>query len=41
MLIDYAKVIYTQIKESPVMTTREELKKNAAREESKNLINQV
>ena len=38
MLIDSEKVIYTWSQEPPVITTREELKKNAARKEFKNLI---
>ena len=38
MFIDSGKVINTQGKEPPVMTTREELKKEAAREEWKKLI---
>ena len=40
MLIDSGKVTSTWGKEPPVMTTREELKKNAARKEFKNLITQ-
>ena len=40
MLIDSRKVIYTQSKEPPVITTREELNKDSAREEFKNLIAQ-
>ena len=40
MLIDSEKVIYTWSQEPPVITPREELKKNAAREEFKNLITQ-
>ena len=35
MFIDSGKVIYTWSKEPPVITTREELKKDAAREEWK------
>ena len=38
MFIDSGKVTATLGKEPPVITTREELKKNAAREEFKNLI---
>ena len=38
MLIDSGKVIYTCSQEPPFITTREELKKNAARKEFKNLI---
>tara|TARA_A100001388_G_scaffold243889_1_gene201444 strand:+ start:163 stop:300 length:138 start_codon:yes stop_codon:yes gene_type:complete len=38
MLINSEKVIYTWSKEPPVITIRVELKKNAAREEFKNLI---
>ena len=38
MLIDSGKVIYTWSQEPPVITTKEEFKKNAAREEFKNLI---
>ena len=40
MFIDSRKVIYTWSQEKPVITTREELKKNAARKEFKNLITQ-
>ena len=40
MLIDSVKVIYTMSQELPVITTREELKKNASRKEFKNLITQ-
>ena len=40
MFIDSGKVISTWGKEPPVMTTREELKKNVSREEFKNLITQ-
>ena len=40
MLIDSRKVIYTQSQKPPVITTKEELKKNAARKEFKNLITQ-
>ena len=40
MLIDSGKVIYTWSQKPPVITNREELKKNAAREEFKNLIPQ-
>ena len=40
MLIDSEKIIYTWSQEPPFITTREELKKNAAREEFKNLIPQ-
>ena len=40
MLIDSVKVIYTWSQEPPVITTREELKKNASRKEFKNLITQ-
>ena len=40
MLIYSGKVIYTWIQEPPVITTKEELKKNAARDEFKNLITQ-
>ena len=40
MLIESGKVIYTLSQETPVITTREELKRNAARKEFKNLINQ-
>ena len=35
MLIDSGKVIYTLSQETPVITTREELKKNAARKNLK------
>ena len=38
IFIDSGKVTSTWGKEPPVMTTREELKKNAARKEFKNLI---
>ena len=38
MLIDSGKVIYICSLEPPVITTREELKKDAVREEFKNLI---
>ena len=39
MLIDSGKVIYTyMVKEPPVIKTREELKKDAAKEEYKSLI---
>ena len=38
MLIDSGKVIYTLSQEPPVITTREELKKNEARKEFKNLV---
>ena len=38
MLIDSGKVIYTWSQEPPVITTREELKKDTAKEEYKNLI---
>ena len=39
MFIDSGKVIYTYIvKELPVIKTREELKKDAAKEKYKNLI---
>ena len=37
MFIDSGKVIYTWSKEPPVITTREELKKDAAREEWKKI----
>ncbi len=40
MLIDSGKVIYSWTQEPPVIKTREELKKNAARKEFKNLITQ-
>ena len=40
MLIDSGKVIYTLSQETPVITSREELKRNAARKEFKNLITQ-
>ena len=40
MFIDSGKVISTWGKEPPVMTTREELKKEVAREEWKKLISQ-
>ena len=40
MLIDSWKVIYALSQEKPVITTREKLKKNAARKEFKNLITQ-
>ena len=40
MLIDSGKVIYTWSQEPPVITTREELKKDAGREAFKNLITQ-
>jgi hypothetical protein len=40
MLIDSGKVIYTWSQEPPVITTREELKKIAARKEFKKLITQ-
>ncbi len=40
MLIDSGKVIYSWSQEPPVIKTREELKKNAARKEFKNLITQ-
>ena len=40
MLIDSGKVIYTLSQEPPVITTREELKRNATRKEFKNLITQ-
>ena len=40
MLIDSRKVIYSWTQEPPVIKTREELKKNAARKEFKNLITQ-
>ena len=38
MLIDSWKVIYTMSQELPFITTREELKKDTARKEFKNLI---
>ena len=38
MFIDTGKVASTQGQEPPVMTTREELKKDEAKEEYKNLI---
>ena len=38
MFIYTEKVTFTWIKESPAITTREELKKDAAREEWKKLI---
>ena len=38
MFIDSGKVTSTQGEETPVITTREELKKEAAREEWKKLI---
>jgi len=38
MFIDSGKVTSTWVKEPPIMTTREELKKDAAKEEYKNLI---
>ena len=41
MFIDSEKVSSTWIKEPPVMTTREELKQEAAREEWKKLFAQV
>ena len=41
MFIDSGKVTSTWSKELPFMTTREELKKEAAREEWKNLIAKV
>ena len=41
MFIDSGKVTSTWGKEPPVMTTREELKKDAAREEWKNLLLRV
>ena len=40
MFFDSEKVIYTWSQEPPTITTREELKKNADREEFKNLITQ-
>ena len=40
MLIDSGKVIYSWSQEPPVIKTRGELKKNAARKEFKNLITQ-
>ena len=40
MLIDSGKVIFTWSQKPPVITNREELKKNAARTEFKNLITQ-
>ena len=40
MLIDSGKVVYKLSQETPVITTREELKKYAAREEWKKLIAQ-
>ena len=40
MLVDSGKVIYTLSQEPPVITTIEELKKDANREEFKNLITQ-
>jgi len=40
MLFDSWKVIYTWSQEPAVITTREELKENAGREEFKNLITQ-
>ena len=40
MLIDSGKVFYTWSQEPPVIKTREQLKKNAARKEFKNLITQ-
>ena len=40
MLIDSGKVIYTWCQELPVITSRVELKKDAGREEFKNLITQ-
>ena len=40
MLVDSVKVIYTLSQEPPIMTTREELEKDAAREEWKKLIAQ-
>ena len=40
MLIDSGKVINTQSKEPPVITIKEELKKNAPRKEFKSLITQ-
>ena len=42
MLIESGKVTYKKmVKEPPVITTREQLKKDATREEFKNLITQV
>ena len=38
MFVDSGKILGVLGKEPPVMTTREELKKEAAREECKNLI---
>ena len=40
MLIDSGKVVYTLSQEKPVITTREELKKNTTGKEFKNLITQ-
>ena len=40
MFIDSWKVIYTQGKEPPFITTKKELKKYAAREEWEKLISQ-
>ena len=40
MLIDSGKVFYTLSQKTPVITTREELKKSAAKKEFKNLITQ-
>ena len=40
MFIDSGKVTSTWSKDKPLITTREELKKNAARKEFKNLITQ-
>ena len=40
MLVDSGKVIYTLSQKPPVITTIEELKKDARREEFKNLITQ-
>ena len=40
MHIDSGKVIYTCSQKPPVITNREELKKNTARKEFKNLITQ-
>ena len=40
MLIDSGRVIYTWCQEPPVITSRVELKKDAGREEFKNLIAQ-
>ena len=40
MLIDSGKGFYTLSQEPPVITTREELKRNATRKEFKNLITQ-